>query len=89
MCKCFPSFIVSLSEGLNHQNRVKNSQKRWEKTKHTGKEQASRNKEAIINRFENRTRKSVQPIVFYLTWKDKSQMKSALEDDKPFFFFFG
>lgn len=67
----------------------KRARKLEEKGKKTPKQNtertSKRRKEAIINRFENRRRKIYASNYFLFTWKEKSQMKSASEDDKPFF----
>lgn len=67
----------------------KRARKLEEKGKKTPKQNtestSKKRKEAIINRFENRRRKIYASNYFLFTWKEKSQMKSASEDDKPFF----
>lgn len=74
-----------------HKEKKKKKQENWRKKekkknpKQNTESTSKRRKEAIINRFENRRRKIYASNYFLFTWKEKSQMKSASEDDKPFF----
>lgn len=75
----------------NDQKRVEMSQ-REKKSKKTGgkrkkktKTKHGKHKQEEKGSFENRRRKIYASNYFLFTWKEKSQMKSASEDDKPFF----
>lgn len=70
---------------LSDPDEVENVGKVREKDSETTKQETTSQwrKQGLINRSEK------DPESFVFTWREKSQMKSASEDDKPFFFFFG
>lgn len=67
---------------LSDPKEVENVGKVREKDSETPKQETTSEwrKQGLINRLEK------DPESFVFTWREKSQMKSASEDDKPFFF---
>lgn len=63
----------------------KRARKLEEKGKKKPKTKHGKHKQEEKGSFENRRRKIYASNYFLFTWKEKSQMKSASEDDKPFF----
>lgn len=89
---CASIFHEFPSSGLCHRvNEVENVTEKQPEggKKKTTKKHTERTSgwktEAIINRFENTREKRYASNSFLFTCKETSQMKSALEDHKPFF----